>query len=66
MSSKVTDELLEEIRQLPEHVNDFTVTTELKFLSVGALLARCAEEIVRLRNENETLRANKKKKVRGV
>ena len=62
----ITDDLLEEIRQLPEHVNDLTVTTELKFLSVGALLARCADEIVRLRNENEALRANKKKKVRGV
>jgi len=56
----MTENLLDEIRQLPEHVNDFTVTTELKFLSVGALLARCADEIVRLREENAALRAKRK------
>ena len=65
----VDEDVLEEIRHLPDQVNDISVSTELKFITIGALLARCAQEIITLREENARLRTGgraPKKKMRGV
>lgn len=64
---KIDDDVLEDMKHIPDYMEDLTVTTEFKFLSLGALLARCAAEIQTLREENARLRGGSrppKKKVR--
>lgn len=53
---KIDDDVLEDMKHIPEYMEDLNITTEFKFLSLGALLARCAAEIQTLREENARLR----------
>jgi len=43
------EDVLDLIRQLPDQVNDASVTTELKFLTLGGVLWACHDEIIYLR-----------------
>lgn len=55
------DDVLDLIRDIPECLGDTTIATELKFITLGAVLSKCAEEIVWLREENRRLRNGKGK-----
>jgi hypothetical protein len=50
-------DILELIKELPEQVNSPDISTEFKFLVVGAVLWRCADEIKSLRAELEKVRS---------
>lgn len=52
----VDGDVLELIKELPEQINSPDITTEFKFLVVGAVLWRCADEIKYLRAELEKQR----------
>jgi len=61
------EDILDLIRVLPDELNDFSTTTEMKFLTVGSVLWACRDEIVYLRKrvrELENARSEKGKKVR--
>ena len=61
------EDILDLIRVLPDELNDFSTTTEMKFLTVGSVLWACRDEIVYLRRrvkELENARPEKGKKVR--
>ena len=61
------EDILDLIRVLPDELNDFSTTTEFKFLTVGSVLWACRDEIVYLRKrvrELENARSEKGKKVR--
>lgn len=61
------EDILDLIRVLPDELNDFSTTTEFKFLTVGSVLWACRDEIVYLRRrvkELENARSEKGKKVR--
>ena len=61
------EDILDLIRVLPDELNDFSTTTEMKFLTVGSVLWACRDEIVYLRRrvkELENVRSEKGKKVR--
>lgn len=61
------EDILDLIRVLPDEMNDFSTTTEFKFLTVGSVLWACRDEIVYLRRrvkELENARSEKGKKVR--
>lgn len=61
------EDILDLIRVLPDELNDFSTTTEMKFLTVGSVLWACRDEIVYLRRrvrELENARSEKGKKVR--
>lgn len=61
------EDILDLIRVLPDELNDFSTTTEFKFLTVGSVLWACRDEIVYLRRrvrELENVRSEKGKKVR--
>jgi hypothetical protein len=65
----VEDDVLDLIRSLPNDLNDFSTTTEMKFLTVGSVLWACRDEIMYLRRrvkELEDARPDKGKKVRRV
>lgn len=47
----VEDDVLDLIRGLPHEINDVSIATELKFLTIGGVLVACHEEIVKLRAE---------------
>ncbi len=64
---EVENDVLDLIRVLPDEMNDFSTTTEMKFLTVGSVLWACRDEIVYLRRrvkELENARFEKGKKVR--
>jgi hypothetical protein len=50
-------DILELIKELPEQVNSPDISAEFKFLVVGAVLWRCADEIKFLRAELEKARS---------
>jgi hypothetical protein len=50
-------DILELIKELPEQVNSPDISSEFKFLVVGAVLWRCADEIKFLRAELEKARS---------
>lgn len=61
------EDILDLIRVLPDELNDFSTTTEMKFLTVGSVLWACRDEIVYLRRrvkELENASPEKGKKVR--
>lgn len=61
------EDILDLIRVLPDELNDFSTTTEFKFLTVGSVLWACRDEIVYLRRrvkELENARSEKGKKMR--
>ena len=61
------EDVLDLIRALPEEINDFSTTTEVKFLTVGSVLWACHDEILYLRRrvrELEGAKAVKSKKMR--
>ena len=61
------EDILDLIRVLPDELNDFSTTTEMKFLTVGSVLWACRDEIVYLRRrvkELENARPKKSKEVR--
>ena len=61
------EDILDLIRVLPDELNDFSTTTEMKFLTVGSVLWACRDEIVYLRRrvkELENAGSEKGKKVR--
>lgn len=58
MSSE--EDVLDLIRDIPSCLGDTTVATELKYITLGAVLSKCADEIVRLRRENERLKRETK------
>lgn len=63
----VEEDVLDLIRSLPDGLNDFSTTTEFKFLTVGSVLWACRDEIMYLRRrvkELENVRPGKGKKVR--
>jgi hypothetical protein len=65
---EIDGDILEILKDVPECMNDFTVTTEFKFLTLGAILVQCSDEIRKLRAENARLksgssRSKKDKKV---
>lgn len=53
---EIDGDILEVLKDVPECMNDMTVTTEFKFLTLGAILVQCSEEIRKLRAENARLR----------
>lgn len=64
---RVEDDVLDLIRSLPNDLNDFSTTTEMKFLTVGSVLWACRDEIMYLRRrvkELESAGSGKGKKVR--
>ena len=64
---RVEDDVLDLIRSLPNELNDFSTTTEMKFLTVGSVLWACRDEIMYLRRrvkELEDAGSGKGKKVR--
>ena len=61
------EDILDLIRALPDEMNDFSTTTEMKFLTVGSVLWACRDEIIYLRRrvrELESAGSGKGKKVR--
>lgn len=64
-------DILDLIRELPAQVNSPDISTEFKFLVVGSVLWRCADEIKFLRAELEKVRGEhgrrrKNKKVQDL
>ena len=51
----VEDDVLDLIRSLPNELNDFSTTTEMKFLTVGSVLWACRDEIMYLRRRVKEL-----------
>lgn len=56
---EIEDDVLDLIRDLPDGINDAGTTTEFKFLTVGGVLWKCREEIIRLRAQIEELKSGK-------
>lgn len=52
----IEDDVLDLIAQLPDHMDDVSVTTETKFLTLGGLLWACRTEIIQLRQEIRELK----------
>lgn len=63
---EIDGDILEVLKDVPECMNDLTVTTEFKFLTLGAILVQCSEEIRKLRAENARLRSATTKKNKKV
>lgn len=52
----IEHDILDLLELLPDEINNASTTTELKFLTVGAVLMACHDEIKRLRQELAELR----------
>ena len=52
----IEHDILDLLELLPDEINNASTTTELKFLTVGAVLMACHDEIERLRQELAELR----------
>jgi hypothetical protein len=52
----IEHDILDLLELLPDEINNASTTTELKFLTVGAVLMACHDEIKRLREELAELR----------
>jgi len=52
----IEHDILDLLALLPDEINNASTTTELKFLTVGAVLMACHDEIKRLREELAELR----------
>lgn len=52
----IEHDILDLLELLPDEINNASTTTELKFLTVGAVLMACHDEIKRLRGELAELR----------
>lgn len=48
---EIDGDIIEVLKDIPEAMADQTVTTEFKFMTLGAILVRCSDEIIRLRKE---------------
>ena len=48
---EIDGDILEILKDVPEAMADQTVTTEFKFMTLGVILVRCSDEIIRLRKE---------------
>lgn len=48
---EIDGDILELLKDVPEAMADQTVTTEFKFMTLGAILVRCSDEIIKLRKE---------------
>lgn len=48
---EIDGDILELLKDIPEAMADQTVTTEFKFMTLGAVLLRCSDEIIKLRKE---------------
>ena len=59
------EDILDLIRVLPDELNDFSTTTEMKFLTVGSVLWACRDEIVYLRRRVKELEGAKAIKLRA-
>lgn len=58
------EDILDLIRVLPDELNDFSTTTEMKFLTVGSVLWACRDEIVYLRRRVRELENDQKSKAK--
>jgi hypothetical protein len=58
------EDILDLIRVLPDELNDFSTTTEVKFLTVGSVLWACRDEIVYLRRRVKELENDQKSKAK--
>lgn len=52
----IEHDILDLLELLPDEINNASTTTELKFLTVGAVLMACHDEIKLLREELAELR----------
>ena len=59
------EDILDLIRVLPDEMNDFSTTTEMKFLTVGSVLWACRDEIVYLRRRVKELENGKGSKAQS-
>jgi hypothetical protein len=59
------EDILDLIRVLPDELNDFSTTTEFKFLTVGSVLWACRDEIVYLRKRVRELENGKGSKAQS-
>ena len=59
---EVKQDILDLIRDLPREINDASITTEFKFVTVGGVLWACHDEIRRLREEVQELKHARRKK----
>ena len=59
------EDILDLIRVLPDGLNDFSTTTEMKFLTVGSVLWACRDEIVYLRRRVKELENGKGSKAQS-
>lgn len=61
----VEEDVLDLIRSLPNELNDFSTTTEMKFLTVGSVLWACRDEIMYLRRRVKELQDGQKSKTKS-
>ena len=59
------DDVLDLIRALPDEMNNFSTTTEMKFLTVGSVLWACRDEIIYLRRRVRELQDGQKSKTKS-
>lgn len=59
------DDVLDLIRALPEEMNNFSTTTEMKFLTIGSVLWACHDEIIYLRKRVRELEDGKSNKTKS-
>lgn len=59
------DDVLDLIRALPDEMNNFSTTTEMKFLTVGSVLWACRDEIIYLRRRVKELQDGQKSKTKS-
>lgn len=59
------EDILDLIRALPDEMNDFSTTTEMKFLTVGSVLWACRDEIIYLRKRVRELQDGQKSKTKS-
>ena len=59
------EDILDLIRSLPDEMNNFSTTTEMKFLTVGSVLWACRDEIIYLRRRVKELQDGQKSKTKS-
>ena len=64
--NNIEEDIIDLLAELPDQLNDASVTTELKFLTVGGVLWACRAEIIRLREEIVRLKKGGKRVIRNT
>lgn len=62
---EIDGDILEILKDVPEAMADQTVTTEFKFMTLGAILVRCSDEIIYLRKRVKELEDDQKSKTKS-